>query len=153
MKKVIFSFAIAIGIAISANAQTQLVTGPAITVDKDVHDYGTVSFGGNGSCEFKVSNSGTEPLTLSKCKGSCGCTVPTCDTTPILPGGSSIILVKYDTKRPGPINKSVTINSNAVNEPVKVVRIKGNVEADPNAPAPGTPGGAPVKEQGGAPNN
>jgi hypothetical protein len=47
----------------------------------------------------------------------------------------------------------VTINSNAVNEPVKVVRIKGNVEADPNAPAPGTPGGAPVKEQGGAPNN
>jgi hypothetical protein len=42
--------------------------------------------------------------------------------------------VKYDTKRPGPINKSVTINSNAVNEPVKVVRIKGNVEADPNAP-------------------
>ena len=64
-----------------------------------------------------------------------------------------MILVKYDTKRPGPINKSVTINSNAVNEPVKVVRIKGNVEADPNAPAPGTPGGAPVKEQGGAPNN
>jgi hypothetical protein len=153
MKKVIFSLAIAIGFGISANAQTQLVTGPAITVDKEVHDYGTVAFGGNGACEFKVTNSGTEPLTLSKCKGSCGCTVPTCDTTPILPGGSSIIQVKYDTKRPGPINKSVTINSNAVNEPVKVVRIKGNVEADPNAPAPGTPGGAPVKEQGGAPNN
>lgn len=153
MKKVILSFAIAIGFAISANAQAQLVTGPAITVDKEVHDYGTVAFGGNGACEFKVTNSGTEPLTLSKCKGSCGCTVPACDTTPILPGGSSMIQVKYDTKRPGPINKSVTINSNAVNEPVKVVRIKGNVEADPNAPAPGTPGGAPVKEQGGAPNN
>jgi hypothetical protein len=70
-----------------------------------------------------------------------------------LPGASSNITVKYDTKRAGVINKSVTINSNAVNEPVKVVRIKGNVEPDPNAPAPGTPGGAPVKEQGGAPNN
>jgi hypothetical protein len=66
MKKVIFSFAIAIGFAISANAQTQLVSGPAITVDKEVHDYGTVAFGGNGACEFKVTNSGTEPLTLSK---------------------------------------------------------------------------------------
>ena len=153
MKKVIFSLAIVFGFGITAIAQPQLVTGPAITVDKEVHDYGTVAFGGNGACEFKVTNSGTEPLTLSKCKGSCSCTVPTCDTTPILPGGSSIIAVKYDTKRPGPINKSVTINSNAVNEPVKVVRIKGNVEADPNAPAPGTPGGAPVKEQGGAPNN
>ena len=153
MKKVIFSLAIAIGFGISANAQTQLVTGPAISVDKEVHDYGTVAFGGNGTCEFKVTNSGTEPLILSKCKGSCGCTVPTCDTTPILPGGSSIITVKYDTKRPGPINKSVTIHSNAENSQVKVVHIKGNVEADPNAPAPVTPGGAPVKEQGGAPNN
>ena len=153
MKKALLSLAFVVGLISFASAQTQVVSGPAITVDKEVHDYGTIPFGGNGQCEFKVTNTGTEPLILSKCKGSCGCTVPTCDTTPILPGGSSIIAVKYDTKRPGPINKSVTINSNAVNEPVKVVRIKGNVEADPNAPAPGTPGGAPVKEQGGAPNN
>jgi len=31
-----------------------------------------------------------------------------------------------------------------------VVRIKGKVEPDPNAPAPS---GVPVKEQGGAPHN
>jgi Protein of unknown function (DUF1573) len=154
MKKLIFSIAAVLALTVASNAQTQVVTGPAIAVDKEVHDYGTVAYGGNGACEFKVTNVGTEPLILSKCKGSCGCTVPTCDTTPILPGGSSSIQVKYDTKRAGAINKSVTINSNAVNEPVKVVRIKGTVEADPNAPAPtGTPGGAPVKEQGGAPNN
>jgi hypothetical protein len=64
-----------------------------------------------------------------------------------LPGESSVITVKYDTKRPGPINKSVTINSNATNEPVKVVRIKGNVGADPNA----APSGAPEKAPAGAP--
>jgi len=153
MKKVILSFAIAIGIAISANAQAQLVTGPNITIDKEVHDYGTIPFGGNGTCEFKVTNSGTDPLILSKCKGSCGCTVPTCDTTPILPGASSLIQVKYDTKRSGQITKSITIYSNDPDDSVKLVHIKGNVEADPNATAPGTPGGAPVKEQGGAPNN
>jgi hypothetical protein len=67
-----------------------------------------------------------------------------------MPGQSSNISVKYDTKRAGVINKSVTITSNAVNEPTKVVRIKGTVEADPNAPAPG---GAPVKAPTGAPNN
>jgi hypothetical protein len=40
------------------------------------------------------------------------------------------MIVKYDTKREGPINKSVTIWSNAVNEPVKVVRIKGGVRPE-----------------------
>jgi hypothetical protein len=150
MKKFIFSLALMFGTAAISLAQTQVVSGPAITLDKEVHDYGTIPFGGNGLCEFKVTNTGTEPLILSKCKGSCGCTVPTCEPNPILPGESTSISVKYDTKRSGPINKSVTINSNAVNEPVKVVRIKGTVEADPNAPSPS---GVPVKDPGGAPNN
>lgn len=147
MKKILLSLAVVTCFIFSASAQGQVVTGPAITVDKDVHDYGDVQFGGDGTCEFKVTNSGNEPLIMSKCKGSCGCTVPKCDPNPILPGESSIITVKYDTKRPGPISKSVTINSNAVNEPMKVVRIKGNVGPDPNA----APSGAPVKEPSGAP--
>lgn len=150
MKKALLSLAFVVGLISFASAQTQVVSGPAIIVDKEVHDYGTIPFGGNGQCEFKVTNTGTEPLILSKCKGSCGCTVPTCEPTPIAPGQSSNITVKYDTKRAGVINKSVTITSNAVNEPTKVVRIKGTVEADPNAPAPG---GAPVKAPTGAPNN
>lgn len=150
MKKVLLSLTFIFGVALMASSQTQVVSGPAITVDKEVHDYGTIPFGGNGACEFKVTNTGTEPLIISKCKGSCGCTVPTCEANPILPGASSSIAVKYDTKRPGPINKSVNITSNAVNEPTKVVRIKGTVEADPNAPAPGA---SPVKTPTGAPNN
>jgi len=52
--------------------------------------------------------------------------------------------VKYDTKRPGPINKSVTITSNASNEPNKVVRIKGNVGAKPETGAPVNNSGAPT---------
>lgn len=150
MKKALLTLTLALGFAALASAQTQVVSGPAIVVDKEVHDYGTIPFGGNGTCEFKVTNTGTEPLILSKCKGSCGCTVPTCEPNPIAPGASSNITVKYDTKRPGTINKSVTIYSNAVNEPAKTVRIRGTVEQDPNAPAPG---GAPVKAPTGAPNN
>jgi hypothetical protein len=153
MKKLFIAFSIATSAMMfssQVNAQTPVVTGPAISVDKEVHNYGTVPYGGNGTCEFKVTNTGTEPLILSKCKGSCGCTVPTCEPNPIAPGASTNISVKYDTKRPGPIDKSVSIHSNAVNEPVMVVRIKGTVEPDPNAPAPG---GMPVKDQGGAPHN
>lgn len=147
MKKLILFILVAIAAPIFTYAQA--TTGPAIAVDKDVHDYGDVPYGGDGTCEFKVTNTGTEPLIMSKCKGSCGCTVPKCDTAPIAPGETSIITVKYDTKRTGAINKSVTINSNAINEPTKVVRIKGTVGPDPNA----APTGAPEKAPAGAPSN
>jgi hypothetical protein len=149
MKKIIFTAMTAL-FSFGMMAQTPVVSGPQITIDKEVHNFGNIPYGGNGTCEFKVTNTGTEPLILSKCKGSCGCTVPTCEPNPIAPGASTNITVKYDTKRAGVIDKSVTINSNAVNEPVMVVRIKGKVEPDPNAPAPS---GVPVKEQGGAPHN
>lgn len=149
MKKIIFTALTAL-FSLGMMAQTPVVSGPQITIDKEVHNFGNIPYGGNGTCEFKVTNTGTEPLILSKCKGSCGCTVPTCEPNPIAAGASTNITVKYDTKRAGVIDKSVTINSNAVNEPVMVVRIKGKVEPDPNAPAPS---GVPVKEQGGAPHN
>lgn len=110
--------------------------GPMIQLDKQVHDYGTIAQGANGDCVFMVTNTGDAPLIITNCKGSCGCTVPKCDTEPILPGHKSPITVRYDTKRTGPINKSVTITSNAANEPEKVVRIKGMVEGTA-APADG----------------
>jgi hypothetical protein len=108
--------------------------GPMIQVDKDVHDYGTIAQGANGECAFVVTNIGDAPLIITNCKGSCGCTVPKCDTTPIAPGQKSTVSVRYDTKKTGPINKSVTITSNAVNEPDKIVRVKGMVQG----PADGT---------------
>ena len=107
-----------------------------LTLDKEVHDYGTIKQGANGECVFVVKNTGSAPLIISSCKGSCGCTVPQCDKAPIAPGGTQEIKVKYDTKRVGPINKSVTITSNATNTPTKMIRIKGNVLAkEPIAPA------------------
>lgn len=112
-------------------------SGPLIQLDKQVHDYGTIAQGANGECAFTVTNTGDAPLIITNCKGSCGCTVPKCDTAPIAPGQKSTITVKYDTKRTGVINKSVTISSNAANEPEKVVRIKGMVEGQ--APQGTTP--------------
>jgi hypothetical protein len=58
---------------------------------------------------------------------------------PIKPGEKSVITVKYDTNRVGPINKSVTISSNAVNTPSKIVTIKGTVEANAAATSPTSP--------------
>ena len=141
MKQFFAACALMLGI-VSMSVAQEVVTGPAISLDKDVHDYGTIQQGANGACEFTVTNSGTEPRIISRCKGSCGCTVPQCEKSPIAPGNTSAITVKYDTKRIGPINKSVTITSNASNEPTKVIRIKGKVEASDL----GNSGGIPVKQ-------
>jgi hypothetical protein len=113
-------------------AQTEVkADGAILSIDKEVHDYGTIDQGANGECFFTVTNTGTQPLILSRCKGSCGCTVPSCPQEPVAPGASTKIKVKYDTNRVGPINKSVTITSNATNEPNKTIRIKGQIKAKP----------------------
>ena len=116
-----------------------------IKFDKMVHDYGTIKQGDNGECVFKFKNTGKEPLIISMCQGSCGCTVPQCPKEPILPGKTGEIKVKYDTQRVGPISKSVTVQSNAKSG-VQTIQIKGNIEPKPveepfpaNKPSQGAP--------------
>lgn len=141
MRTKVFSFALYViaTIGFFTNASAQLVSnassGAELTVDKTVHDYGTIEQGAQGECVFVISNTGSEPLIISECKGSCSCTVPDWPREPIAPGKSAQIVVKYDTNRVGPINKTVRITSNATNSPVTTLTIKGNVIAKP-APAP-----------------
>ncbi len=138
MKKafLLFGAMFLMAFAFEANAQgpDAKVGGATIEFEKEVHDYGTMKQHGDGGCEFVFTNNGTEPLIISNARGSCGCTVPNWPKEPIAPGKTGVIKVNYDTKRVGPINKSVTITSNASNSPTKVIRIKGKVEAAPTAP-------------------
>lgn len=122
----------------------QVESGAKIDFKKETHDYGNVKYGADGSCTFEFTNTGNAPLIISNAKGSCGCTVPSWPKEPIAPGAKGTITVKYDTKRPGAINKSVTITSNAVNEPNKVIRIKGNVLPAPDNGTPVNNSGAPA---------
>ncbi|MDD4847366.1 MAG: DUF1573 domain-containing protein [Bacteroidales bacterium] len=112
---------------------------PVMTFNKLTHDYGTVEYQGNGVCYFSFTNTGKEPLILSNAKASCGCTVPSWPKTPILPGQTDSIQVKYSTTRVGQINKSITVTSNANNSPI-TLRITGKVLPNPEAatPAPST---------------
>jgi hypothetical protein len=149
MKKVLFALALMMSAAITTNAvvaQDKVVNeaGPKIEFEKETHDYGTIKQYANGTYEFKFKNTGNEPLMISNAKGSCGCTVPEWPREPIAPGESATIKVKYDTKRVGPFSKSITLQSNAVNEPTKTIRIKGNVEEVQGAGAPVNNAGAPA---------
>ena len=143
---VILSFLIFAGI--NVNAQTPVEdnpNAPEITFDKVIHDYGKIIQGGNGKCEFTFKNTGKEPLILSKPRSSCGCTVPTWPRQPILPGKTETIEVTYNTNKIGPINKTVTIFSNAKTKSV-ILRIKGKVDKRPAEVMP-------VKQTGASPVN
>lgn len=126
MKKIIMTFGIFLSAIIGMQAQDKAAGGAHIEFETDVIDYGTIAQNSDGVREFHFTNTGTEPLIISNAKGSCGCTVPSWPKKPINPGESAIIEVKYATNRLGPINKSVTVQSNADNGTV-VLRIKGNV--------------------------
>lgn len=141
-----FTLALGFILAFAFTSVAQQVGGPSIEFEKDVHDFGNVKQHGNATTEFVFKNTGTAPLIISNARGSCGCTVPSWPKQPIAPGETAVIKVTYDSKRVGPINKSVTITSNASNEPTKVIRIKGNIEAAPKQTTMPTnaSGGAPV---------
>lgn len=146
MKKVLFSLLVAFVATMGANkvVAQEVQNGAQVEFEKEVHDYGTIENGANGECTFEFTNTGNAPLIISNAKGSCGCTVPSWPKEPLAPGATAVITVKYDTKRPGAINKSVTITSNAVNTPTKVIRIKGNVKPKPQTGVPAVTTGAPA---------
>lgn len=105
--------------------------GAAITFDEEKHSFGEVDEGPKVSHEFTFTNTGTEPLILSKVKASCGCTTPSWPKDPILPGEEGAIMVTYNTaNRVGAFTKSITITSNAT-EPTKVIYISGKVNKVP----------------------
>lgn len=122
MKK-LFVFIALILVGFTAQAQAE------IEFKSETIDYGNIAKDSNGVRVFEFTNTGDAELVISDVKSSCGCTVPEKPKGPIAPGASGEIKVKYDTKRVGPIRKTITVYSNAT-EPIKALKIKGVVEAN-----------------------
>ena len=98
-----------------AKQQAAAPAGPTTTITfaSYEHDFGTLEAGESVTHMFEFTNTGTEPLLLDKCKGSCGCTVPKCPKEPIAPGEKGQIEVKFNSKgKKNQQNKKVTINAN-----------------------------------------
>lgn len=75
---------------------------------------------------FWFTNNGDEPLIISIVKSSCGCLVPNYPRDPIMPGERAFVKGHYDSNRIGPINKTMTVHTNASDDPI-ILRILGNV--------------------------
>lgn len=100
---------------------------PVMEFEKDFHDFGKLIQGEKVSYNFKFTNSGKSDLIISKVSSSCGCTVPDFPKTPVKPGETNKITVKFDSEgRRGFQNKSITILSNTQPNSA-VLRIKAQI--------------------------
>ena len=136
MKNFFATAALVFASSLAMYAQEANPNAANIAFENKTIDYGKRDKDANGEREFTCKNTGKEPLIISNCVGSCGCTVPQWPRTPIAPGATASIKVKYDTRRVGRFQKTVTVQSNASNA-TEVLTIKGEIlapEATQTAP-------------------
>jgi len=102
-----------------------------IEVINPVIDFGKLSPKDKATGTFDFKNSGTGTLEIKRVKSTCGCTVV--DQAKMKkvykPGESGSFSITYTaSSSPGPVVKSITIYSNAVNKPTFKCQLKAMVE-------------------------
>jgi len=127
MKRKIFNLLILFSLSsLLAVAQQKKAT---ISFDSEKHNFGTIQENaGPVTHVFEFTNTGSEPLILSRVKASCGCTATDWSKEPVAPGKTGQVKATYNPlRRPGNFNKTITVTSNAQRQRV-VLRISGNVK-------------------------
>lgn len=100
-----------------------------IKFDTTIYDYGVVEESGSSLvAKYWFTNIGTEPLTINRVQTSGGGLAPgRWPKETILPGNRDYIILNYDGRRIGPINKTATVTTNAVNDSYIVLQVRGEI--------------------------
>jgi hypothetical protein len=105
-------------------------SGPKIefSAPDNTIDYGKISKGDNAVRSFEFTNTGNAPLLIIDAQSTLSSIVVTKPSGAIQPGKKGKIDVKYNMAT-GPIRKTITVETNAVNYPDGRValKIKGEV--------------------------
>lgn len=111
-------------IEVAANRDDVQKNLPVMTFEKQEHDFGTIEAGTPQETTFTFTNTGNAPLIITDAKSSCGCTVPDYPkNTPIAPGESGSLLVKFNGSGQNQITKTVTVTANT-EKGAELLRIK-----------------------------
>ena len=98
-----------------------------MSFDKREHDFGTIVGGTPQETTFSFTNTGNAPLIITDAKSSCGCTVPEYPkNTPIAPGESGELLVKFNGSGQNQVIKTITVTANTEKNS-EILRIKAFV--------------------------
>jgi len=113
----------------AANPGAQPTDFPEMSFKNTEHDFGDIVENQVVETTYEFVNTGKADLLISDCKASCGCTVPDWPKTPIRPGKSGVIRVKFDSAgKSGVNNKVVTVVANTKTGSSEL-KFRANVQA------------------------
>lgn len=111
----------------STSAASNDGTLPKFQFEESTHDFGTITEGDVVEHTFEFTNTGEAPLIIQSASASCGCTVPSYPRTPVAPGETGEIQVKFNSSnKPGIQNKTVSLTANT-DPSITRLTIKSNV--------------------------
>ncbi len=113
-----------------APAVSPAASGPMFQVDNPRYDFGRAMSGEKVLHTYHITNTGDATLHISNVQPSCHCTTVGNWTHVIEPGKEGEITAQLDTKGFGggaPVQRTITVISDAKNEPRAVLQIKGTV--------------------------
>lgn len=114
-------------VAVAAERDEAAKLVPVMSFDKSEHDFGTIEQNAAQQTVFKFTNTGNGPLIITDAKSSCGCTIPEYPkNTPIAPGDSGELLVKFNGTGQNQVTKTITVKANTV-KGSELLRIKAFV--------------------------
>ncbi len=97
-------------------------------VEDAKQSFGIVTKGEVVELKYVITNAGNEPLLIQKFEVQCSCTSVIFDEKPVLPGNSTTVTVKFDTKTVyDRQDRIVTLTSNVKGGEIKL-RFKGFVK-------------------------
>ncbi|MDX1328046.1 MAG: DUF1573 domain-containing protein [Arenibacter sp.] len=97
---------------------------PVMEFDKVEHDFGVIEQNAPQETIFTFKNTGDGPLIITDANSSCGCTVPDYPkNTPILPGETGELLVKFNGAGQNQITKTINVVTNT-SKGTETLRIK-----------------------------
>ena len=103
------------------------VAQPVATWVETEHDFGVIDeANGRVTCHLRLTNTGDEPLLITRVQPTCGCTAGDYPREAIVPGDTAAVTLTYNpANRPGEFNKEVYVYTNTTPSRSTVV-IRGN---------------------------
>ena len=115
--------------------ETNLKADAKFEWENTVYNFGNINQGEVVNYTFKFKNIGTEDLQIQSTSASCGCTVPNHTKTPIPPGGSGEVVVRFDSKgKSGQQSPVITVVANTAPKQTRL-SLRGFVQVNA-APQP-----------------
>ena len=108
---------------------------PIASFDKTTHDFGRIDPHTTHSHAFKLSNTGTDPLSVGLQQTSCKCTIGDLAQSLLLPGESTEIKLTWNTGyKADSYEQTATLTTNDPVNKTIVLTVKGNVRTELSMP-------------------